>query len=240
MAVAVATPQPLITAEPTERISYLRRVALLTMLGLLVSAVTGAVSAFAVALVPFLQMQVVSIVVILGSYAIAQFVAPRFVFRGGAASKWMGFGIGSVFQGIAMGYLLLAAVAMGASLFPGNPFWLVLEALGLTGLTSFGMVAYVMTGPKNFSWLGAGLSMLFLPMLVLMGVSFVFPIGGPAGIVLAALFVLVSAGGLLYQVNKVIHELRTDMHVEGAYMITMGILILFWNILVLLMRLNRR
>jgi len=30
------------------------------------------------------------------------------------------------------------------------------------------------------------------------------------------------------------------MYVEGAYMITMGILILFWNILVLLMRLTRR
>ena len=36
------------------------------------------------------------------------------------------------------------------------------------------------------------------------------------------------------------HKLNTQQHIEGAYMITMGILILFWNILSLLMRLNRR
>ena len=94
--------------------------------------------------------------------------------------------------------------------------------------------------PRDLSYIGAGLSMLFLPMMILMAVSFVFPIGGPIGILISILFVGVSAAGLLYQMNKVLRELRSDMHVEGAYMITMGILILFWNILVLLMRLQRR
>ena len=57
---------------------------------------------------------------------------------------------------------------------------------------------------------------------------------------LSAVFVVVSAAGLLYQVNQVIHRLRTDMHIEGAYLITMGVLVLFWNLLSLLMRLNGR
>ena len=30
---------------------------------------------------------------------------------------------------------------------------------------------------------------------------------------------------------QLLHELRTDMRIEGAYMITMGILVLFWNLL---------
>lgn len=236
MALTVA--QPLQHAEAGVRVQYLKRVALLTVLGLGVSVVAGIISALMVAVLPFLQNQIASLIIILGSYAIAQFLAPRLVFSG-TSTKWIGFGVGSVFQGIAMGYLLLAAVVMGAAVF-GNPLALVLQAMLLTGLTSFGMVVYLWSNPKQLSWLRAGLSMLFLPMLILMGISFVFPIGGPFGILLSVVFVVVSAAGLLYQTNQVLHRLHSDMYVEGAYMITMGILILFWNILVLLMRLNRR
>lgn len=237
MAVAVA--KPLERADASTRVDYLKRVGMLTAGGLLLSAVAGILSAGAVAFIPFLQSQVASLIVILGSYAIAHYGARAMVFNGSASTRWLGFGVGAVFQGIAMGYLLLAAVMMGSQLF-GQPFLLIFEAMGLTALTAFGMVAYLWSNPREFRWLRAGLSMLFLPMLVLMGISFAFPIGGPWGIALSALFVLVSAGGLLYQVNQVLHRLRSDMHVEGAYMITMGILILFWNLLVLIMRLQRR
>ena len=117
------------------------------------------------------------------------------------------------------------------------------QALVLTAIViGFGMTAYVWSSPKDFSMLGAGLSALFLPMLVLMGVGVVFPsmFGGPLGIALSAVFVIVSAGGLLYQINNVLHRLATNQHIEGAYLITMGVLVLYWNILTLLMRLNRR
>jgi len=237
MAVAIPS-QPLDTATEDVRIGYLQRVALLTMLGLGVSAFVGVVSALAVAVVPLLQSSIASIVVILGSYAIAQFVAPRFVFSG-TSSKWFGFALGSVFQGVAMGYLLLTAALMGASVF-GNPFVIVGQALGLTGLTTVGMVGYLWSRPRELNWIGAMMAMMFLPMLVLMGISFVWPITGPAGIALSAVFVFISAAGLLYQVNEVIHKLRSDMHVEGAFVITMGVLVLFWNILSLLMRLQDR
>ena len=181
--------------------------------------------------------QWVSLAIILGSYGIAQWVAPKMVF---GEQKVLGFGIGAVFEGIAMGYLLLAAMTMGAA--QGNPLGLVTLALMMTGLTGLGMTAYVWTSPREFSFIGAALSALSLPMLILMGVGLVFPglFGGVFGIVISGVFVVISAAGLLYQVNQVFHKLDTRQHIEGAFLIMMGLLVLFWNILVLLMKLNRR
>jgi len=223
-------------------VEYLQRVLLWTSVGLFVSGVTGAASAFGLSValslgMTFLFNQWVSLAIIFGAYGVAHFVAPKMVFGG---QKVLGFGVGAVFQGISMGYLLLYAVMMGTA--AGSPFGLVGTALGLTAMTGVGLTAYVWTGPKEFGWLGAGLSALFLPMVILMGVSFVFPslIGGVFGIGLSGLFVLISVGGLLYQVNQVMYQLNTRQHIEGAYLITMGVLVLFWNILTLLMRLSGR
>ncbi len=233
---------PLAHADDGARVAYLQRVLTWTALGLVLSAVTGVLTATALYMAaaagftaPFQSF--VSLAVILGSYGVAQYVAPRLVFGN---QKVVGFGLGAVFQGISMGYLLLYAVLMGME--SGNPFGLVGSALGLTGLTGGGLAAYVWTGPKRFGWLGAGLSALTLPMLLLMGISFVFPglIGGTLGIALSGLFVLVSVGGLLYQINVVMHRLDTNQHIEGAFLIMMGVLILFWNVLSLLMRLTSR
>jgi FtsH-binding integral membrane protein len=67
----------------------------------------------------------------------------------------------------------------------------------------------------------------------------VWPVQGVLGLVISLVFVVVSAGGLLYRLNHVVHELDTDQHIEGAYEITMGILILFWNLLSLLNKFRR-
>lgn len=234
--------RPLASAHANERVDYLKKVLLWTTGGLAVSATTGLLTAaflfvMASAGVTLFFNQFVMLAIILGSYGIAQYAAPKLVF---GSSKVLGFGLGAVFQGIAMGYLLLAAISMGMQ--EGNPFGIAGAALALTGLTGFGMTAYVWTGPKDFSLIRAGLSALFLPMMILMGLSFVVPslFGGTLGVILSAVFVAVSAAGLLYQVNQVMHRLSTKQHIEGAYLITMGILILYWNILSLLMRLRRR
>lgn len=232
--------RPLAQVQAADRVTYLKRVLLLTAGGLTISGASGVATAGLIYVLGAVAPQVVfnqfvQLAVILGSFGIAQYLAPRLVFGG---SKWLGFGIATVFQGVAMGYLLLMAIMLTLGAVP----WLLPLAIGLTAMTGFGMAAYVWTGPKEFSFLGAALGALGLPMLILMGVSFAFPslFGGTLGLVLSAVFVVVSAGGLLYQVNQVMHKLRTDQHVEGAYLITMGILVLFWNILVLLMRLTRR
>lgn len=233
---------PLARASGEERVEYLQRVLIWTTLGLVLSAITGTLTAVGLYLAMGMGITLVfnqwfSLMVILGSYAVAHYVAPKMVF---GQAKVLGFGVGAVFQGISMGYLLLYAVLMGMDM--GNPFGLVGGALGLTALTGGGLAAYVRTGPKEFGWLGAGLSALFLPMLVLMGVGFVFPamFGGFFGIVIAAVFVAISAAGLLYQINVVMHRLDTNQHIEGSYLIMMGVLVLFWNILSLIMRLTSR
>lgn len=240
---AFANPgRPLASVDASTRVDYLQRVLLWTTGGLLIAGVVGALTALALGLglsagITFPLSTPGMLVGILGSYAIAHYVARGMVF---GSAKVPGFLLGATFQGVSMGWLLLTAVLLGTQ--SGNPFGLIGLALGLTGLTAGGMTAYVWTRPREFKMLGAALSALFVPMLILMVVGFVFPtiFGGPLGFVLALAFVVISAGGLLYQINLVVHKLRTDQHIEGAYMVTMAVLILFWNILSLLMRLNRR
>ncbi len=233
--------RPLIHATPSDRVTYLQRVLLWTTGGLTIAAGSGIASAvvlyvLAAAGVTFLVSGFFPLVVILGCFGVAHYLCPRLVF---GDAKVLGFGLASTLQGIAMGFLLLQAFLMGAA--AGNPLGLVVNALLLTGLTGAGMVAYVMTKPREFKMIGAGLSALGLPMLILMGASIVFPglFGGPIGLLISVAFVVISAAGLLYQVNVVLHRLSTDQHIEGSYLITMGVLILYWNILSLLMTLNR-
>ena len=234
MAYAGTHPRALAGALPEQRVDYLKKVLVLTVFGLGISAITGLISAFVVGAVPMLQGRLPMFVIVLGSFFAAQSGCSRLVFGG---QRLLGFVLAAVFQGIAMGYLLLAAISVGISM--GSPFVLVFEAMALVGFAAAGMTAYLWSGPREFSMLKAGLAAVSLPMLVLMVVSFVFPIGGGLGVLLSGVFVVVSAGGLLYQINAVRHRLRAQQTVEGAYLITMGVLVLYWNVLTLLMRLRR-
>jgi FtsH-binding integral membrane protein len=157
------------------------------------------------------------------------------------AAKVPGFLIGMVAQGVAMGFLMLTAFVVSGAAF-GNPLVLIGLAMGLTFFAVLGMGAYTYMQARNFSMIGAGLSALSLPMLILMVVTFAFPslIGGIAGIALSGLFVVISIGAVLYQLNEVQHKFSTEMHWEGAYEVSLGILTLFWNILSLLIRLTSR
>ena len=154
------------------------------------------------------------------------------------STRTAGFVIGSALSGTALSYLLLSAGILGYELF-GNPFVLVGQAGMLVGLTVLGMVAYLMTGPRQLSMVASMMSMLTLPMLGLMAFTWFFPVGGTLGLVFSAIFVVVSAGGLLYSLNEVLHNYSTDMVTAGAFRVSSGIVVLFWNILVLLMRLQR-
>ncbi len=239
MAYPAYSREPVVSEAPVEsRVAFLRKVAGLTFVGLSVSALTSMATA---GLIMALQLYstVAQLVILFGSYAVAHYGARSLVFSQSAATRYVGFFTGAVFQGIAMGYLVLTAVLMSSELF-GNPLALIFQALALVGLTTVGLTAYLLTGPKNLSYLGAALSALSLPMLGLMVLTFVFPVNGVLGLLMSLVFVGVSVGGLLYQLNSVMHQMAARMHVEASYMVMMGILVLFWNILVLLMRLQSR
>lgn len=225
-------------AMPEERAAYLRKVLGLTVLGLLLSALVGMASMFAIASNPAMLSGYGPMIIILGCWALTNFVARPMVF---GQAKWGGFLLGTVAQGISLGFLLLMAVIISKA-DTGNPFTLIGTALVATIFTGVGLAFYAASEKREFSLLRAGLSAMFIPMLILMAVSFAFPnlLNGPLGIAASGLFVLISAAGLLYQLNAVIHSFTPEMEMEGAYIITIGVLVLFWNILSLLMRLRRR
>jgi FtsH-binding integral membrane protein len=230
---------PVADAAVEERVAFLRNVALWTFGGLLVAALTSVVSAGAILTMPALQGRWISFGIMMGAIFGAQFVGNSLVRREDRGSQILGLVAGTALEGVAMGYLVLTAVALSIDVY-ANPAMFIFQALGLMGLTVAGMVGYLLTGPRQLNWIGAGLATVGLPMLVLMVVSFVFPIGGVFGILISLVFVAVSAGGLLYNLNVVMHQMSTRMVIPAAFAIAMGILVLFWNILVLLMRLQDR
>lgn len=230
---------PVAQASEADRLTFLRRTLAWAFGGVAVASITSVFSAFAIGMFGSgLLSGWAPMILILGCMAITNYVAQPMVFGG---AKVAGFLLGTVAEGVALGFLLLVAVLVSSATI-GNPFALIGLAMGMTFFTALGMTAYVYTIRRDFSLIGAGLSALSIPMLILMAVSFAFPgmFGGGFGLAISFLFVGVSAAGLLYQLNRVIHDYRTDMHIEGGYTISIGILVLFWNILNLLMKLSRR
>jgi FtsH-binding integral membrane protein len=225
-------------APAATRSAYLRRVAGLSFLGLLIVALSGIGSMFYLATHPGLLRGPSSMLIILGCWAVTNFVAQPMVFRG---NKVLGFALGTIAQGLALGFLLLVAVLLSQQSF-GNPFAFIGVAVALTAVAGIGIGIYAASEKREFSVLRAGLAALSLPMLGLMAASFAFPqwFGGGLGIAMCAVFVIISAAGLTYQLNRVVHHFTTGMHVEGAYVIAIGVTVLFWNILSLVMRMNRR
>ena len=223
-------------AKAEDRVAYLQKVMAWTFGGLFFAGLAGIGMAFVISAVPFLSAGYMPLIVILACFGVANYVAPKMVF---GESKLAGFLIGNIAQGTAMGYLLLTAFIMGGM--TGSPFGLIGTALAMTALTAGGILAYVMSGPKDFSMLGGILSAMGIPMLVLMALSFFAPglFGGPLGMILCGLFVVISAAMLLWEMNRVVYELRTDQHIEGSYMLSISILVLFWNILSLILSAQR-
>lgn len=230
---------PAAEASVDQRVVFLRKVGLLSGAGLLIAAVGAVVSMLAIVAVPALASGWVPLIVMLGGVMGAQFIGSSMVASQDRVTQYGGFVFGSGLMGVAMGYLLLTAAVLSADLY-GNAFLFIGQAGGLVGLTVVGMVAYLLSGPRNLSMIGSALGVMALPMLGLMVVSWFFNPGGLFGILISVGFVAFSAGGLLYSLNQVMHRMSTEMVVPAAYQITLGVLVLFWNVLVLLMRLQRR
>ena len=230
---------PVADSAVDARVAFLRNVGGMTLMGLVFASVMSVASMVAVVAIPALQGRWAAIGIMLGAMFGARFIGDGMVNSPDRTTQLGGFAVGTGLQGIAMGYLMLAATSLSYELY-SNAFLIIGQGLGLVGLTVVGMVAYLLSGPKNLSMIGGAMAALSLPMLALMVVSFVLPINGPFGILLSLLFVGLSAGGLLFNLNQVMHRMSTDMVVPAAYHVTLGMLVLFWNVMTLLMRLQRR
>jgi FtsH-binding integral membrane protein len=230
---------PVIEAADDARSGFLRRVGMWTFGGLLVAGAASLFSTAAIVFLPPLQNQWVALAVMFGSMFGARAIGSNAVYSENEGTRMAGFVAGTGLQGIAMGYLILAATLASYQQF-ANPFVFLFQGIGLVGLTVAGMVGYLLTGPKNLSMVGGALAALSLPMLGIMIMTAIWPVNGVFGVILSLVFVGVSAGGLLFNLNQVMHKMSTNQVIPAAYHVSLGILVLFWNVVSLLMRLNRR
>ncbi len=233
---------PVSQAPESERVGFLRKVALLLAVSLGITTATSigsALTVFALLAAGIALPWFLTLVIMLGGLYGAQFVGGRMTMSESAGTRTAGLVIGSVLQGIALGFLLLTATIVSMGAFE-NPFVLPLQALALVALTVTGMVVYLLTGPKNLSIVAAGVSAMFLPMLGLMAIGILFPINGVFGLIISFVFVAISAGGLLVNLNEVMYRFPIKLPTAAAFHISVGIVVLFWNILSLLMRLQDR
>ncbi|MDP2340012.1 MAG: Bax inhibitor-1 family protein [Deltaproteobacteria bacterium] len=232
---------PPISGPSEARITFLRKVGVFTFLALAISGVIAVVSTFTVAPAVYSMGRWGALVAILGSFMISHYVARKMVYGG---AKIPGFILAVVFEGISFGFLLLSTI----SYMPigGNAeqafiegIGIIAKAMAITAASGLGMLVYVWFNKSELNMVKAGLSILGLPMLVLMVLQFVFPIGGTLGLIICAVFVVASGAALLYRLNSVVHEYDENQHIEAAYEISMALLVLLWNVISLLNRLRR-
>lgn len=225
---------PAFVAPVEERSAFLRRVALWTFGGLLITTLATLFSMVAIVPAVLKGGTWAILAVVYGSFLGSQTLARGMVYGN---AKVPGYLLGCSLQGVALGFLLRITLAMSGV---AEGLRTIGYALALTMLASLTMLAYVSIQKRQFSMLSAGLSMAFIPMLILMGLQIVFPIGGTFGLIIAAVFLLVSVATMLWKLNYVLHELPTTRAAEGGYELSLSIVILFWNLLSLMNRLRGR
>jgi FtsH-binding integral membrane protein len=229
----IASEAPAISGPSAERYAFLKRTAMWTLGGLVLAGVVGCLSTLFVA--PFLHgtTRYMGGIVVLVTFMFAHWICRKMVYSD--TFKIPGFLLAVVCEGVALGWLILATVYQyGGHRGAG----LIVEALSITAATSLGMLVYAWFSKGELKLVGAFLSMTFFPMIIVMILQVFFPIGGFVGLIVGAAFVVVSAAGLLYKLNYAVSSMNTDRHVEAAYEITMGVLVLLWNIIQLLRRLR--
>jgi FtsH-binding integral membrane protein len=224
---------PAISGPSEARLAFLRRVGLYTFGGLSLTAVVAVLSTMFVAPLVFSFGRFGVLAAVFGSFALSHYVARSMVF---GAAKVPGFVLGMVGEGVSFGFLLLVTLTIGSV---ADGYAVLMKAMAITAASGAGLLAYVWFNKSDLSLVKAGLSVLGLPMLVLMVLQMVFPMGGAFGLVVCIGFVLFSGAALLYKLNVVVHEMDEDMHIEAAFEITMALLVLLWNVISLLNRLRR-
>jgi len=226
--------QPIAAESVEARGQFLQQVALRTLGGLVLTAIVAAFSTLFIAPAVIQGGTWAILAVVYGSFFGAQFFGRKLVY---GANKAAGFVVGTTLQGIALGFLLLIAIVTTA---PGEGLQLIGYSLTMVILSTAAMLLYVTIDKRDFSMMRAGLTMLGLPMLILMGLQLVLPMEGTAGLIVSGVFLAVSVGTLLYQLNAVLHTYPITMATEASFELTLSIVVFFWNLLAFFLRFRRR
>ena len=95
------------------------------------------------------------------------------------------------------------------------------------------LTAVVFVTGKDFSFLGAGLRLMFFAMMGLIVVSFFT--GFHLGVWFSFLGVAFASGYILYDTSAVMQHYRTDQYVSAALALFASVALLFWYVLNILM-----
>ena len=115
----------------------------------------------------------------------------------------------------------------------------VIPTAGILTLGIFGgLTLIVFTTKKDFSFLRGILAVGSMVALGLIVCAVVF--GFNLGLVFSAAMVLLASGAILYDTSRIQNHYRTDQHVAASLQLFASVALLFWYVLNILMRLNRR
>jgi modulator of FtsH protease len=129
-----------------------------------------------------------------------------------------------------MGYTLGPVLNAYLSLPNGNQ--LVMTALGATGVIFLSLSGYALTSRKDFSFMGAFL-MVGILVAFLAGIAAVFFTMPGLSLAVAAMFVLLMSGLILYQTSQIIHGGETN-YIMATVTLYVSIYNLFLSLLQLL------
>lgn len=227
--------EPAALAQPTDRAVFIRRT---------YAHLAGAILAFvgleAVLLHIFKPEQVFGVLnqspyswlLVLGAFMAASWLAQYWArSQTSVALQYLGLGLYVVAEAVIfLPLLALATYDCGPNVIP--------TAAILTLATFAGLTLSVFVTQKDFSFLGPILSVGSLIALGLIVVA-IF-VGFDLGTLFAAAMVILMSGYILYYTSNVMLHYRTDQHVAAALALFAAVATLFWYILEIVMRMNRR
>jgi uncharacterized protein len=108
----------------------------------------------------------------------------------------------------------------------------------ITGGLFTGLSAYAITTRKDFSFLGGILTIGGFVAIGLIIAGTVF--GFNLGLAFSGGMVLLAAGSILYDTSKIVRVYNTDDYVSASLQLFASVLLLFWYVLRIVMRLSRR
>ena len=169
--------------------------------------------------------------IVIGLLMGAQYMANAFTQAENSVSmQYLGLGFYTVAQAAVFVPLLYVANQMDPKILP--------TAGVLTGVIFGGLTLLVFVTRSDFSGIGRYLWLggLVLMGIVVAGMFFNFSLG----LWFTGAAIGLAAGYILYDTSNVLHHYRTDQHVVASLALFSSVTALLWDIIVLLMKLNRR
>ncbi len=168
---------------------------------------------------------------ILGAFGLVTWFARSLTVNASPAMQYTGLGIYIVAEALIFLPLLLIAIVYSSPTVLPN-------AAILTAMLFIGLTAVVFLTRQDFSFLAGILSVggMVALGLIICGVLFGFNLG----LFFSGFMVALASAAILYDTSKVLNTYTTEGYVAAATALFASVMLLFWYILRILMRVSRR